>query len=128
MEPCGELSRAIPSPLARASPGALAKCGAISYWRWVSRVAACDFAAPTALIPHVPSFYDFALVCQELGQTQSRLQMAEAVGTFLASLTIDEAEIAARFMVGRALEQGEEKRLQISGRAIWKIEIGRAHV
>jgi len=47
--------------------------------------------------------------------------MAEAVGTFLAALSIDEAEIAARFMVGRALEQGEEKRLQISGRAIWKI-------
>ena len=67
------------------------------------------------------SFYDFALVCQELGQTQSRLQMAETVGTFLASIDVDEAEIAARFMVGRALEQGEEKRLQVSGRAIWKI-------
>ena len=37
------------------------------------------------------------------------------------ALDIDEAEIAARFMVGRALAQGEEKRLQISGRAIWKI-------
>jgi len=69
----------------------------------------------------VASFNDFALVCQDLGQTQSRLQMAEAVGTFLASLSIAEAEIAARFMVGRAIEQGEEKRLQISGRAIWKI-------
>jgi DNA ligase 1 len=69
----------------------------------------------------VSSFYDFALVCQELGQTQSRLQMAEAVGIFLAALSIDEAEVAARFMVGRALEQGEEKRLQLSGRAIWKI-------
>ena len=70
------------------------------------------------------SFYDFALVCQDLGQTQSRLQMAEAVGTFLAALSVNEAEIAARFMVGRALEQGEEKRLQISGRAIWKIVAG----
>jgi DNA ligase-1 len=69
----------------------------------------------------VPSFYDFATVCQSLSQTQSRLQMAEEVGTFLASLNIDEAEIAARFMVGRAVEQGEEKRLQISGRAVWKI-------
>src|ERR1700687_2249866 len=47
--------------------------------------------------------------------------MAETVGTFLAALDIDEAEIAARFIVGRAVEQGEEKRLQISGRAIWKI-------
>jgi DNA ligase-1 len=65
--------------------------------------------------------YDFALVCQSLSQTQSRLQMAEAVGTFLATLDVDEAEIAARFLVGRASEQGDEKRLQISGRAIWKI-------
>ncbi len=78
-------------------------------------------AARAALISYVPSFYDFAIVCQSLSQTQSRLQMAEAVGTFLASLDIDEAEIAARFMVGRAVEQGEEKRLQISGRAVWKI-------
>jgi DNA ligase 1 len=72
----------------------------------------------------VPSFYDFALVCQSLSQTQSRLQMAETVGTFLAALDLDEAEIAARFIVGRAVEQGEEKRLQISGRAIWKIVAG----
>jgi DNA ligase 1 len=78
-------------------------------------------ASPAALISYVPSFYDFAVVCQSLSQTQSRLQMAEEVGTFLASLDLDEAEIAARFMVGRAVEQGEEKRLQISGRAIWKI-------
>jgi DNA ligase 1 len=78
-------------------------------------------AARAALISYVPSFYDFAEVCQSLSQTQSRLQMAETVGTFLAALDIDEAEIAARFMVGRAVEQGEEKRLQISGRAVWKI-------
>ena len=78
-------------------------------------------AARAALISYVPSFYDFATVCQSLSQTQSRLQMAETVGTFLAALDLDEAEIAARFMVGRAVEQGEEKRLQISGRAVWKI-------
>jgi DNA ligase 1 len=77
--------------------------------------------APPDLISDVASFYYFAMVCQELGQTQSRLQTAEAVGTFLAALEVDEAEIAARFMIGRALEQGEEKRLQVSGRAIWKI-------
>ena len=67
------------------------------------------------------SFNDFAVVCLALGQTQSRLQMAELAGDFLAHLGAGEAEIAARFMVGRALEQGDEKRLQISGRAIWKI-------
>ncbi len=67
------------------------------------------------------SFMDFAIVCQELGQTQSRLQMAHAVGSFLGALEVGEAEIAARFMIGRAVAQGDEKRLQISGRAIWKI-------
>ncbi len=49
--------------------------------------------------------------------------MAETVGEFLARLEVDEAEIAARFMVGRSLAQGEEKRLQVSGRAIWKIVV-----
>jgi ATP-dependent DNA ligase I len=79
------------------------------------------FRQAAGLISDVASFLDFALVCQSLSQTQSRIQMAEAVGEFLAALPVDEAEIAARFMVGRALEQGEEKRLQVSGRAIWKI-------
>jgi DNA ligase-1 len=73
------------------------------------------------LIREVASFLDFAIVCQELGQTQSRLQMAQAVASFLGALEVDEAEIAARFMVGRAVAEGDEKRLQISGRAIWKI-------
>jgi len=69
----------------------------------------------------VASFYDFALVCQSLGQTSSRLQLAQLAGDFLAQLEVDEAETAARFMIGRALPQGEEKRLQVSGNAIWKI-------
>ena len=47
--------------------------------------------------------------------------MAELAGEFLARLDIDEAQIAAGFMVGRAVPQGEEKRLQVSGRAIWRI-------
>ena len=67
------------------------------------------------------SFHDLATVCQALTQTQSRLQIAQLVGEFLARLDIDEAEIAARFMVGRALAQGEETKLNISGRAIWRI-------
>ncbi|MGH7947822.1 MAG: hypothetical protein ACREQF_01150, partial [Candidatus Binataceae bacterium] len=67
------------------------------------------------------SFLDFAVVCQSLAQTQSRTQMAETVGEFLARLDVDEAELAARFLVGRPLAQGDEKKLQISGRAIWRI-------
>jgi ATP-dependent DNA ligase I len=72
------------------------------------------------LISDVASFSDFARLCQSLSQTTSRLQMAEAVGEFLASLGLDEAELAARFMVGRPLALGEEKKLHVSGRAIWK--------
>ena len=78
-------------------------------------------SVPLWLSLSVASFQDFAEVSQSLSQTGSRLQMAEAVGEFLARLDIDEAEVAARFIVGRALAQGEEKRLQVSGRAIWKI-------
>ena len=67
------------------------------------------------------SFHDFALICQSLGQTSSRLQIAQLAGDFLARLDADEAAIAARFMVGRSLPQGEEKRLQVSGRAVWRV-------
>ncbi|HYB91616.1 MAG TPA: ATP-dependent DNA ligase [Candidatus Binataceae bacterium] len=69
------------------------------------------------------SFLDFAALCEQLGQTQSRTQLAALVGEFLAALDVDEAEVAARFIAGRAVEQGDEKRLQVSGRAIWKIAV-----
>ncbi len=69
----------------------------------------------------VASFQQFAETCQALSQTQSRLQMAELAGDFLAALSIDEAEAAARFMIGRALPVGEEARLNISGRAVWRV-------
>ena len=67
------------------------------------------------------SFFDFAEVCQSLSQTNSRLQIAALAADFLARLAPAEAAIAARFMVGRALEQGGEPRLNVSGRAVWKI-------
>jgi DNA ligase-1 len=77
-------------------------------------------ARPREYSLSVASFHDFALVCQSLGQTGSRLQIAALAGEFLARLDPAEAEIAARLMVGRAVEQGDEKRLRVSGRAIWK--------
>ncbi len=96
-----------------------------SWRRWnfaiQPHLAAIARARPSRLNLSVASFQEFAEVCQSLSQTGSRLQMADIVGEFLARLDLDEAEIAARFMVGRSLAQGEEKRLQISGRAIWKI-------
>jgi ATP-dependent DNA ligase I len=78
------------------------------------------FGGGRDLISDVASFSDFARLCQLLSQTTSRLQMAEAVGEFLASLDLDEAELAARFIIGRPLALGEEKKLHVSGRAIWK--------
>ncbi len=80
-----------------------------------------NVTARWVILTSVAQFNDFALVCLALGQTQSRLQMAELAGEFLARLDPADAAIAARFMVGRALPQGGEKPLQISGRAIWKI-------
>ena len=71
--------------------------------------------------PKVASFYQFAEVCQALSQTQSRLQMAELAGDFLAALNLEEAEAAARFMIGRALPVGDEAKLNISGRAVWRV-------
>jgi DNA ligase-1 len=55
-----------------------------------------------------------------MGQTSSRLQIADLAGAFLAGLATDEAAIAARLMVGRPREQGAQNQLQISGRAIWR--------
>jgi DNA ligase 1 len=69
----------------------------------------------------VASFHQFAEVCQALSQTGSRLQMADLAGDFLAGLGPEEADAAARFMVGRALPVGDEAKLNISGRAVWKV-------
>ncbi|HEY2663732.1 MAG TPA: ATP-dependent DNA ligase [Candidatus Binataceae bacterium] len=67
------------------------------------------------------SFNDLAEVAQSISQTQSRLQIVQAVGNFLARLDPAQAEIAARFLIGRPFAQGDESRLNVSGRAIWKI-------
>ncbi|HUN56837.1 MAG TPA: hypothetical protein VMU41_01880, partial [Candidatus Binataceae bacterium] len=73
------------------------------------------------MLADVASFDAFAQACQALGQTSSRLQMAQTAADFLSSIEPAEAAIAARFMVGKALPQGEEKRLNVSGRAVWRI-------
>ncbi len=49
--------------------------------------------------------------------------MAQMAGEFLAHLDTGEAEIAARLMVGRAFAQGAEGKLEVSGRALWKIAV-----
>jgi DNA ligase-1 len=69
----------------------------------------------------VASFNELAEVAQSISQTQSRLQIVRSVGDFLARLTPAEAQIAARFLIGRPFAQGDDSRLKVSGRAIWKI-------
>jgi DNA ligase-1 len=69
----------------------------------------------------VASFNELAEVAQSISQTQSRLQIVREVGDFLARLQPAEAEIAARFLIGRPFAQGEGSRLNVSGRAVWKI-------
>jgi len=69
----------------------------------------------------VASFLDFAEICRGLGQTRSRLQMAALVGDFLAALDTSEAELAARFLIGQALAQGDEQKIKLSGRAVWQV-------
>ncbi len=66
------------------------------------------------------SFLDFAEVAQALSQTHSRLQIAQTVGDFLAALDPAETESCARFLIGRALAQGETAKLNVSGRAVWR--------
>ena len=67
------------------------------------------------------SFNELAEVAQSISQTQSRLQIVQEVGDFLARLQPAEAEIAARFLIGRPFAQGDGSRLNLSGRAVWKI-------
>lgn len=85
------------------------------------RVGYCARATRIGLITLVASFHDLAQLCQSLGQTHSRLQIARMAGDFLASIDAAQAEIAARFMVGRALAQGEAAKLNLSGRALWRV-------
>jgi len=47
--------------------------------------------------------------------------MAELAGELLSRLAPEEAVIAARFLVGRALPVGEEAKLNLSGRAVWQV-------
>ena len=60
----------------------------------------------------VASFQEFRRGLPIAQPDHSRLQIAALAAEFLARLVPAEAAIAARFMVGRALEQGGEPRLK----------------
>ncbi len=66
------------------------------------------------------SFYELAQLCETLSQTASRIQRVQLVAEFLSTLAPEEVEIAARFLAGQTLAQGENGRLKLSARAVWK--------
>jgi DNA ligase-1 len=59
-------------------------------------------------------------LCEQLAATASRLERAQRVAAYLRSLTADDAEITARWLVGRAFPEAEGRRLSLSGRAVWE--------
>jgi DNA ligase-1 len=67
------------------------------------------------------SFCELARLCDALSQTASRLQRVRLVADFLSALSPQEAEIAARFLAGRTVAQGDDARLKLSVRAVWKV-------
>jgi DNA ligase-1 len=68
----------------------------------------------------VASFYELAQLCETLSQTASRIQRVQLVADFLGAVALEEVEAAARFLAGRTVAQGDEARLKLSARAVWK--------
>jgi len=69
----------------------------------------------------VASFYQLAQLCEALSQTSSRLQRVQSVADFLSALAPEEIEAAARFLAALTRAQGDERRLKLSARAVWKV-------
>jgi DNA ligase 1 len=65
-------------------------------------------------------FADFAQLCERLGGTSSRLERARLVAEYLGTLTVDEVEIAARLLLGRAFPEQQGRRLSLGGSAVWR--------
>src|SRR5262245_57178912 len=65
------------------------------------------------------SFFNFAALCERLGTTTSRLERAQLISEYLRGVSAAEAEVAARWLVGRAFEATQGKKLSLSGRAAW---------
>lgn len=65
-------------------------------------------------------FAAFARLSDELASTASRLERTRRVADYLAALTAEEAELAARLLLGRAGPESEGRRLSLGGRAVVK--------
>src|ERR1700687_1825323 len=65
------------------------------------------------------SFSDFAILCEHLAATGSRLARTRLVSDYLGRQTAVEAEVVARWLIGRVVPEGQGRRLALSGRAVW---------
>jgi DNA ligase-1 len=63
-------------------------------------------------------FAEFAGLCEQLAATSSRLRRTQQVADFLRRLSPEAAEIATRWLVGRAFPEAQGRRLALSGRAV----------
>jgi DNA ligase-1 len=64
-------------------------------------------------------FAVFAALCERLAATSSRLERTQQVADFLRQQSPEAAEIATRWLVGRAFPEAQGRRLSLSGRAVW---------
>jgi len=65
-------------------------------------------------------FADFAALAERLGRTSGRLERTRLVAEYLAALDSDEADFAARLLLGRASREAEGRILALGGRAVWQ--------
>ena len=63
-------------------------------------------------------FAEFAALCEHLAATSSRLERTQLVADFLRQLSPEAAEVATRWLVGRAFPEAQGRRLSVSGRAV----------
>jgi DNA ligase 1 len=68
----------------------------------------------------VTDFAEFAVLCERLAATSSRLERTQLVADFLRRLTPPEAEVATRWLIGRAFPEAQGRRMALSGRAVWE--------
>lgn len=63
-------------------------------------------------------FAEFAALCEDLTATSSRLERTQLVAGLLQRLSPESAEVATRWLVGRAFPEAQGRRLSVSGRAV----------
>lgn len=62
----------------------------------------------------------FAQACESVAATPRKTEKVRIVADYLASLSIDDAAIAALFFCGRAFPRYEERVLSVGGSAVWQ--------